>query len=66
MAPFHEKLGLIKQFVKILDQNSESFEYLKRFCSNYLKLKLKEVFNYGHHNKVFQQTFPIVQIHRSL
>ena len=31
MPPLHIKLGLTKQFVKALDQNSEVFESLKGF-----------------------------------
>lgn len=41
MPPLHIKLGLMKQFVKALDHNSEAFEYLKRFFPKLSEAKVK-------------------------
>ena len=41
MPPLHIKLGLMKLFVKALDQNSEAFEYLKGFFTKLSEAKIK-------------------------
>lgn len=41
MPPLHIKLGLMKQFVKALDENSEAFEYLKGFFPKLSEAKIK-------------------------
>lgn len=41
MPPLHIKLGLMKQFVKALPQDSEAFQYLKSFFSKLSKAKIK-------------------------
>jgi hypothetical protein len=41
MPPLHIKLGLMKQFVKALDQNSEAFQYLKNFFPKLSEAKVK-------------------------
>lgn len=41
MPPLHIKLGLIKQFVKALRQDSEAFQYLKIFFPKLSEAKIK-------------------------
>ena len=41
MPSLHIKLGLIKQFVKALDRNSEPFKYLQNFFSKFFEAKIK-------------------------
>ena len=41
MPPLHVKLGLIKQFVKALDRNSEAFKYLQNFFFKLSEAKIK-------------------------
>jgi hypothetical protein len=42
LPPSHTKLGLIKNPVKALDQNSARFKYLKRMFPRINELKFKE------------------------
>ncbi len=41
MPPLHIKLGLMKQFVKKLDQTSDAFEYLRKFFPKLSESKVK-------------------------
>jgi len=41
MPPLHIKLGLIKQFVKALDQDSEAFQYLQTVFPKLSEAKVK-------------------------
>ena len=47
MPPLHIKLGLIKQFVKALDRNSEAFKYLQNFFPKLSEAKIKAVIFIG-------------------
>lgn len=41
MPPLHIKLGLMKQFVKALDKNSEAFKFLRNFFPKLSEAKVK-------------------------
>ena len=41
MPPLHIKLGLMKQFVKKLDEKSEAFKHLKKFFPKLSEAKVK-------------------------
>lgn len=41
MPPLHIKLGLMKQFVRALDVNSETFKFLKQFFPKLSEAKVK-------------------------
>ena len=41
MSPLHIKLGLIKQFVKALDKNSDAFKYLQNCFPKISEAKIK-------------------------
>ena len=43
IPPLHIKLGLIKQFCKALDKNSEAFKYFKNLFSKLSEAKIKAV-----------------------
>ena len=43
MSRLHIKIGIIKQFVKILRQDSEAFQYLKSFFGKLCKSKVKAI-----------------------
>lgn len=38
-SPLHIKLGLFKQFVQVLNHESEAFKYLKRFFPKFSEAK---------------------------
>ncbi|GBP93530.1 hypothetical protein EVAR_66227_1 [Eumeta japonica] len=42
LPPLHIKLGLMKNFVKALDKNSDAFRYLQKIFPNITERKLKE------------------------
>ncbi|UYV80826.1 hypothetical protein LAZ67_19001886 [Cordylochernes scorpioides] len=42
LPPLHIKLGLIKNFVKVMDRNASGFAYLKQKCSSISNAKIKE------------------------
>ena len=52
MPPLHIILGLMKQFVKARDQNSEAFEYLKGFFPKLSEAKVKAGIFVGPHIKI--------------
>ena len=41
MPPLHIKLGLIKQFVRSVDKNSDAFQYLQNFFPKISEAKIK-------------------------
>ena len=45
MPPLHIKLGLIKQFVKSFDENSDAFHYLQNFFPKISEAKIKAGIN---------------------